>query len=116
MDSQWYELFTPGITLERFGSPDSFGNPGYSAAESFSGRIESIDSSQGGGRQRDNREPNDPTINVRIITDYLGSPISIRDKVTLPAGETMYVRSVTTHYDEIGPHHIVMSLSTEDEQ
>ena len=116
MDSQWYEMFTTGITLERAATADSYGNAGYAAAESISGRIEPISEDIGGGVSGIGMEPHDPSISVRVITECLDTPITIRAKVTLPAGEVMYVREVTTHYDEVGPHHTVLSMSTEDEQ
>lgn len=113
MDPQFLPLLTSECTYSQYDSTDTFGNNVYAVGVLFKARIDRRFNRKGGGEINAQR-PNHPSADYTLICEVIDG-MTVRNKVTLPTGEVTYVRDVDIVYDENGPHHMVISVSTEDE-
>lgn len=114
MEQELYELLASQVTFNRYTSEDTYGNNTYGSNEVASCRIDSVDNRFGMATSQD-QQPSATVQEYTLITDITPTLFAVRDKATLPDGAITFVRNVRVEYDEVGPHHVVMTVSTEDE-
>lgn len=104
MDAELAELLVPGFTYEAFAGRDGFGNKTYAAAVTFSGHYEAKIRRMGESTHPSTEQKDAEVVETgTLITEVMG--LAPGGRVTTPEGRTLYVASVETESDEIGPYY-----------
>lgn len=109
MDPEFYELMPNTIAVKRYTGEDSFGNNTYGTSANFLCRIDDHQRQLGGGASRSGTMVQASSLTTTIYTDYTTPPFTVRDHITLPDGSTPSITNVQVEYDEVGPHHQVIT-------
>lgn len=111
MDAELYELLTPGFTYQPFTGRDAFGNKTYGPVVNFSGHYEAKVRRMGSTTSPATDETDKEVVETgTLITEVMG--MEPGGKVTVPGApaRTLFVASVETESDEIGPYYQEASL------
>lgn len=113
MEADFFELMPNIITIARWSSDDAHGNPTYATGVEVRCRLENRRIDRGSGRQGDTFSGIDRNSWI-IYTDYISPPWGVKDKATFDS-VTVYIQDVDIEYDEVGPHHLVLTGATDTE-
>ena len=106
MDTELAELLIPGFTYEPFTGRDTFGNKTYGAAVSFSGHYEAKVRRMGSTQHPATEQTDAEVVEVgTLITEVMGMEPGGRVTVPTTPPRTLYVASVETESDELGPYY-----------
>jgi hypothetical protein len=111
MDPELAELLTPGFSYEPYTGRDAFGNKTYGAAVAFSGHYEAKVRRMGSTTSPATDETDAEVVETgSLIVEVMN--MQPGGRVTVPGvpPRTLYVASVETESDEIGPYYQEASL------
>lgn len=112
IDPAFLELMPTSIDIARFTGDDAYGNHTYGLPTTHRCRIDSRVRGVGGTRATGTVATKAVTTYI-IYIDWVEPPYTPQDKLTMPDGSNPKITTVTMHYDERGPHHLVISAETD---
>lgn len=113
LEREFLDCLISQVTINRYLGEDEFGNNSYGDDELASVRQDSVRFSMSSERSID-RTAHDVISIYTLITNITPEPFKVRDRVTIN-GVVTYTSAVEVEYDEDGPHHVVITTTTEDE-
>lgn len=96
-------LMRQTVTIAPWSSQNAYGEPAFGTAVTYPARVVA--------RTRMVRDTQGREV-VSTATVYLGAAptLSVKDRLTLPNGETPVIAAIGDYPDERGPHHSVVYL------